>query len=82
MEAAINEDGIVVEKGVLVTIPKNGYVISGHGKNREFIMNDIELGAQITYDVDSKLLTIKNHLINQNLFLMNEKKKSFRKSSG
>ncbi|WP_025725411.1 glycoside hydrolase family 10 protein [Acholeplasma granularum] len=70
-EAAVNKDGIVVEKNVLVDIPEGGFVLSGHGINRTFIMNEIKLGSKITYDNHTKKITINNHLINQAMFELN-----------
>ena len=62
-EAAVNEDGVVVELNVNVsTIPENGYVISGHGKGRDFIRSNIVLGATIELNEENKTYTISTTL--------------------
>lgn len=54
-EAAVDENGVVVELNVNVSkIPENGYVISGHGLGRDFIRSNIVLGATVEYDVATK----------------------------
>lgn len=54
-EAAVDENGVVVELNVNVSkIPENGYVISGHGLGRDFIRSNIVLGATVEYDVSTK----------------------------
>ena len=50
-EAAVDANGVVVELGVNVSsIPEGGYVLSGHGKGRDFIRSNVVLGATIVLD--------------------------------
>ena len=54
-EAAVDAEGVVVEVGVNVSkIPEGGYVISGHGKGRDFIRSNIVLGATVVLDEETK----------------------------
>lgn len=62
-EAAVSSDGVVVELNVNVsTIPEGGYVISGHGKGRDFIRSNIVLGATIDLNEENKTYTISTTL--------------------
>ena len=62
-EAAVNSEGVVVELNVNVsTIPENGYVISGHGKGRDFVRSNIVLGATIELNEENKTYTISTTL--------------------
>ncbi len=62
-EAAVDENGVVVELNVNVSkIPENGYVISGHGLGRDFIRSNIVLGATVEYDVSTKTYTANTTL--------------------
>ncbi len=70
-EAAVDANGIVVELGVNVSkIPEGGYVISGHGKGRDFIRANVVLGATIvlnektqTYAVSTTLNSYYENLV-------------------
>jgi hypothetical protein len=62
-EAAVDANGVVVEIGVNVSaIPEGGYVISGHGKGRDFIRSNIVLGATVTVDEATKTYSVKTTL--------------------
>ena len=62
-EAAVNADGVVVEIGVNVSeIPEGGYVISGHGRGRDFIRSNIVLGATVVLDETTKTYTVSTTL--------------------
>jgi len=67
-EVAVDENGTVVEKGVLVNIPEGGFVLSGHGAQHTFLNDEIELGAKITYDTTTKLITVYNNILDQTVF--------------
>lgn len=70
-EAAVDANGVVVERAVNVTsIPVGGYVLSGHGKGRDFIRSNVSLGANITLDQDTKTFSITTSL---NSFYVNTK---------
>lgn len=70
-EAAVDANGVVVELGVNVSkIPEGGYVISGHGKGRDFIRANVVLGATIvlnektqTYSVSTTLNSYYENLV-------------------
>ena len=54
-EVAVDATGTVVERGVNVgSVPAGGYVISGHGKGRDFIRSNIPLGATVSLDASKK----------------------------
>lgn len=62
-EAAVDEDGVVVELNVNVSsIPENGYVISGHGTGRDFIRSNIVLGATVVLDETTKTYSVSTTL--------------------
>ncbi|MGI6360558.1 MAG: glycoside hydrolase family 10 protein [Acholeplasmatales bacterium] len=67
-EVAVDSNGLVVEKGVLVNIPEGGFVLSGHGINEKFVKENIFLGSIVTYNTGTKIVTITNNLINQILY--------------
>lgn len=70
-EAAVDAEGVVVEVGVNVSkIPEGGYVISGHGKGRDFIRSNIVKGATVvlneetqTYGVTTTLNSYYENLV-------------------
>lgn len=70
-EAAVDANGVVVELGVNVSnIPEGGYVISGHGKGRDFIRANVVLGATVvlnektqTYAVSTTLNSYYENLV-------------------
>lgn len=62
-EAAVDAEGTVVEVGVNVSaIPEGGYVISGHGKGRDFIRSNIVLGATVVLDEETKTYAVTTTL--------------------
>ncbi len=62
-EAAIDANGVVVELNVNVSkIPEGGYVISGHGKGRDFIRSNMVLGATVVLDEENKTYAISTTL--------------------
>ncbi len=62
-EAAVDANGIVVELGVNVSaIPEGGYVISGHGRGRDFIRSNVVLGATVVLDEETKTYTVATTL--------------------
>lgn len=62
-EAAVDADGIVVELGVNVSrIPEGGFVISGHGKGRDFIRSNIVLGATVVLNEETKTYSVSTTL--------------------
>ena len=62
-EAAVDANGVVVELGVNVSkIPEGGYVISGHGKGRDFIRSNMVLGATIVLNKENKTYSITTTL--------------------
>lgn len=62
-EAAVDANGVVVEMGVNVSkIPEGGYVISGHGKGRDFIRSNIVIGATVTLNEETKTYSVQTTL--------------------
>lgn len=62
-EAAVDKSGVVVELNVNVsTIPAGGYVISGHGKGRDFIRSNIVLGATVVLNEPNKTYSVSTTL--------------------
>ncbi len=62
-EAAVDANGVVVELNVNVSkIPEGGYVISGHGKGRDFIRSNMVLGATVVLDEVNKTYSVTTTL--------------------
>lgn len=62
-EAAVDANGIVVELGVNVSkIPEGGYVISGHGKGRDFIRANFVLGATVVLNEENNSYSVSTTL--------------------
>lgn len=62
-EVAVDSNGDVVERGVNVSsIPEGGFVLSGHGKGRDFIRASIPLGAHVTVDREKNEIAITTSL--------------------
>lgn len=62
-EVAVDATGTVVERGVNVgSVPAGGYVISGHGKGRDFIRSNIPLGATVSLDASKKTYYVTTSL--------------------
>ena len=70
-EVAVDANGDVIERGVNVTeIPEGGFVVSGHGKGRDFVRSSIPLGAHVTIDNAKRMISITTSL---NSFYTNTK---------
>jgi hypothetical protein len=52
-EIAVSNDGIVINKGTLVTVSKGGFVLSGHSKTADELAN-INVGDIVVYDKNLK----------------------------
>lgn len=62
-EAAVDANGVVVELGVNVSkIPEGGYVISGHGKGRDFIRANVVLGATVVLNENNQTYAVSTTL--------------------
>jgi len=70
-EVAVDKYGVVTQKDVLVTISQGGFAISGHGTQKEFIQEHIQLGFKVEYDVLTNQLKITNHKIDSIIFNLN-----------
>ena len=59
----MDANGVVVEVGVNVSeIPEGGYVISGHGKGRDFIRSNIVKGATVVLNEENQTYGITTTL--------------------
>ncbi|MCQ2743589.1 MAG: family 10 glycosylhydrolase [bacterium] len=56
-EAIINDDTVTSLSGADSLIPVNGAVISGHGKAKSWINENVMVGAKIFIDVENKTIT-------------------------
>ena len=72
-EAAVNQQGIVIELSDRVKIPQNGYVISGNSKGHDFILKNIELGSRVAYDANQRILTVYVDPVSSTLYSLNIK---------
>ncbi|MDD3106317.1 MAG: family 10 glycosylhydrolase [Bacilli bacterium] len=53
-EVAVDKNGIVVEKDILVSLPEEGYILSGHSAAATFIIENIQLNDKIEI-IDGKV---------------------------
>lgn len=58
-ELAIDENGFIVNEGINVDIPENGFVLSGHGDASTFLNKSFYLGDYLVLDKDN--LTISHY---------------------
>ena len=49
-EAAINKNGNVINKGIIISLPEDGYLLSGHGTAKDTINNYLQIGDYIVYE--------------------------------
>ena len=49
-EVGVNKNGNVISKGVLVDLPKDGYILSGHGINDDYLTSRIQIGDYVIYN--------------------------------
>ncbi|MBK8189117.1 MAG: family 10 glycosylhydrolase [Vampirovibrionales bacterium] len=56
-EATVVDGMVVAQEGANSTIPPNGFVLSGHGVNRDWLIAHAPLGARVTLSDDGKALT-------------------------
>lgn len=56
-EAIVVGDTVVSLSGADSLIPANGFVISGHGKAKKWINENIMVGAKISLDLDKNIIT-------------------------
>lgn len=70
-EVAVNSDNIIIQKDVLVDLPENGYILSGHGTGSDFIKDNLSIGNKIEIKDDiiycycDVITTVVNDLINE-----------------
>ena len=74
-EAAVNKNGIVVETSDRVTIPANGFVVSGNQKACDFIKKHIFLGSVVEILYDTKEILIKTNKIKSIVLSLKQRKK-------
>lgn len=58
LEAAVNSKGEVIDINDRVIIPKNGFVLSGHGEAHRFLEKNLLLGSKITIDYKNKTVNV------------------------
>lgn len=71
-EAVIQGDTVTSLSGADSLIPANGLVISGHGKAKKWINENVMVGSKISIDVENKLITA---YITSDTFLYGAKEK-------
>ena len=73
-EACVDADGLITSVGGNNrAIPKGGFVISGHGVNSDFVMNNLKAGMYASYNEQAMTLTVsyteKSSIYNDNIKL-------------
>lgn len=58
-EVAIDKDGYVIQKDVLVELPAGGYILSGHSSTAAFLQNNIEINDRVEI-INEKVHIYKN----------------------
>ena len=53
-EIAVSSDGLIVDLGINVDLPEDGFIISGHGNGKEAIMANCRLNDKVEY-IDGKI---------------------------
>ena len=48
-EFAINSNGNIIDKGINVELPENGYILSGHGTSKKLIEDQLKIGDYLYY---------------------------------
>ena len=48
-EVGVNKDGNIISKGIIVDLPEDGYILSGHGTNGDLINDRLRIGDYIIY---------------------------------
>ncbi len=56
-EAIVEENTVTALSGADSTIPRNGVVISGHGKAKNWITKNVSVGSKIYVDIFNKTIT-------------------------
>ena len=49
-EVGVNKNGNIISKGILVDLPEDGYILSGHGIYSDLIINRLQIGDYIIYE--------------------------------
>ena len=49
-EVGVNKNGNVISKGVLVDLPEDGYILSGHGTSDDLLTSRIQIGDYVVYE--------------------------------
>ena len=49
-EVGVNKNGNIISKGILVDLPEDGYILSGHGIYSDLILNRLQIGDYIIYE--------------------------------
>ena len=49
-EVGVNKNGNIISKGILVDLPEDGYILSGHGIYSDLINNRLQIGDYIIYE--------------------------------
>jgi len=78
-EVAVNKEGYVVEVKSLVTIPEDGFAISGHGTdNIDFITANFKVGQKVSYE--NGVITVIDNLYESRMFELNASTIAFQSS--
>ena len=56
-EAVIEGDRVVKLTGANSLIPKNGYIVSGHGSAKKWITSNLKIGTNILIDEEKNIIT-------------------------
>lgn len=84
-EVAVDHNNIIIKKDILVDLPENGYILSGHGSGAEYIKQNLNVGDKVDIqddavyfyrDIISNLLTDFIYYRNYLIQLVNEHQES------
>ena len=55
-EVGVNKNGNIISKGILVDLPEDGYILSGHGTSGDLINDRLQIGDYVIYkDLHAKV---------------------------
>lgn len=75
-EVAVDKNGLVIESNVLVELPIDGLILSGHGKAGENLSSVVKVGDFIIYDKETGKIKIYHNNQAQRLITSYERIKS------
>lgn len=71
-EILVNNKGIVTKKAVNVDFKKDQFILSGHGKMANFLIQNVFIGSFIEIDFENKKVLIEDNPFKRNKYLVKD----------